>query len=165
MDLPFLLPNKTLENLNVTGIQEYLNKSHDISKHNLVVGRVPCTAIDTIVYLCQKYNKSYFIETCSCDLPSMTYFKNKWNLSKDTEEPSQQLNTQKKPNPYTTWSDSINNNLSPNILSNNTQEILWTGWQNLLPLLDKDIQFENNYAYNIKDNIAKKHFSIPLIEK
>ena len=68
MDRSFRLSNESLNSLNVNPIEEYMNRDTDVRNYDMVVGCMPCSAIDVMVYLCAKYKKPYVIKTCACEL-------------------------------------------------------------------------------------------------
>lgn len=124
MDESFWLDDESLKRMNVNPYIGYFYNKTNIDDFDMIVGKSPCTAIDSIVYLCKKYKKPYFIETCDCVLPSISYFCRKWELDKSKTEMEEMVT--------------------------NTHGSL--GWKDLLPELDKDIGFIGKYAYNIGDN-------------
>lgn len=138
MDKYFWLSDKCLEKLNVDAVSKYLTKDIPVDDYDMVVGRLPCSAIDTIVYLCSKYNKPYFIKTCDCEIPPLDYFYKKWNIDKS-------LPIKKQPE----WVESVSGKFcsleTPVVVSSDD----WFSWEKLLPELDKDICFCESYAYNV----------------
>lgn len=137
MDKRFRIPNKTLNNLNVDARRELFNARTDIDGYDMVVGRFPCSAIDSIVYVCNKYNKPYFIETCDCEIPSPEVFYKRWSIDKSVQEIKQ------------FWK------MADEKIKENS---LYNLWQIMLPELDKNIQFNGLYAYNMgssNDDVEK----------
>ncbi len=82
----FYISDECLENFNVSTIDGYFDTNSDISGYNMVVGRMPCTAIDSIVYLCAKHKKQYFIETCNCNMPTIADFNRIWSVDVRTKD-------------------------------------------------------------------------------
>jgi len=145
MDESFQLPDNVLHNLNVKPYRAYLRANSNIDDFDMVVGRFPCEAIDTIVYLCSKYKKPYFIETCDCDMPSMDEFYRLYNI--DKVAPKRILTN-------LSMSGQFNSITEPITLSKDG----WFSWRTLLPELDKNIEFEGSYAFNVgesAENIKK----------
>jgi len=125
MDKNFWISNEALQKLNVTAHSEYLTRNTSVDDFDIIVGRMPCSAIDTIVYLCAKYGKKYFIKTCDCEMPSPDDFYKKWGIAKPFKD----------------------------IISKEDNKINWFGWSTMLPELDKDICFCGDYAFNVGNNI------------
>ena len=69
MDRRFYLSNTSLHNMNVDPIETLFKDDADISAYDFIVGRFPCSAIESIVKVCTQTNKPYFIELCECKLP------------------------------------------------------------------------------------------------
>ena len=86
MDKDYWISNECLKRLNVEGVRDYFTKSTSVMDYDMVVGRCPCSAIDTIVHLCSKNNKPYVIETCDCEMPTVEQFYRKWNIPSSTNE-------------------------------------------------------------------------------
>ena len=63
------LPNAIMKNFNVGRKKEFFDNNTDISKYDIVVGSMPCSAIESIVKLCANQDKSYLISLCNCELP------------------------------------------------------------------------------------------------
>lgn len=123
MDKNFWLSEGALKILNVNAHSKCLTKDTNVEDFDIIVGRMPCSAIDTIVYLCSKYGKKYFIETCDCEMPSPDVFYKRWGLERPFE----------------------------NII-NSENKIEWFGWSTMLPELDKDIAFCGDFAFNVGNN-------------
>ena len=102
MDYEFYLPQETMQNLNVNGVQSFFKDQTPIASYDAIVGKQPCSAIEHIVRKCSKDNKPYFIELCNCNLP---------NKSKYIDE--------------------------------------WYGWQDVLPDIDPNVKFYEDYALNV----------------
>lgn len=69
MDRRFYLSEESLHSMDVDPLEKLFNAETDISNHDFIVGRFPCSAIEPIVKVCAKNNKPYFIELCQCKLP------------------------------------------------------------------------------------------------
>ena len=147
MDEYFWFSDESLKNMNVTALKEYFTPKTPIDNYDMIVGRAPCTAIDSIVYLCSKYKKPYFIETCECNVPSLDYFYRKWGISKSS--PAKQPE----------WQEAMSSNFKWIVEDIDVDELDWMmGWQKTLPELDKNINFYGSYAYNVgesSENVEK----------
>ena len=73
MDYNFLLPDETMQVLNVNAIHSLFDKDTPVSQYDIVVGKQPCTAIKHMVKNCKDENKPYFIQLCNCDLLGRYY--------------------------------------------------------------------------------------------
>ncbi len=62
------LSNQCLARFNVKGKNEYFSDNTDVENYDFIVGKRPCTAIESIVKNASSSNKPYFIELCSCEL-------------------------------------------------------------------------------------------------
>ena len=69
IDKEFLLSVESLSGMQIHPIEDAFTKDTDISKYDLIGGRFPCSAIQSIVEKCSKENKPYFIQLCDCKLP------------------------------------------------------------------------------------------------
>ena len=85
MDKYFWVSDEALKKLNVNAHSNYLTKDTSVDDIDIIVGRMPCSAIDTIVYLSTKYDKKYFIQTCDCEMPSPDMFYKKWGIDKTSK--------------------------------------------------------------------------------
>lgn len=63
-----MLSTETLRKLGVEGIYGYFDSKTSVDQYDMVAGRMPCQAIDSIVEVCSKANTPYFIRTCDCEL-------------------------------------------------------------------------------------------------
>lgn len=102
MDHSFYLPNLTMQNLNVNGVNGFFDGNTKVDKFDAVVGKQPCSAIEHIVRNCSQENKPYLIQLCNCNLP----YKEKY-----IDE--------------------------------------WYGWQDVLPDIDPNVKFYEDYAFNV----------------
>jgi len=141
MDRYFWLGDECLKNLNVNPISQYFNRETNIDDYDMVVGRFPCSAIDSIVYLCKKYNKKYFIETCDCEMPSPDYFYKKWGIVRNNKNKTQSVNcVQSQSGKFCT------------LVTIKEPAREWFGWSTMLPDIDKDIKSYNSYIYNVGES-------------
>ena len=131
MDREFRVSDIALKKLNVNAREEFFKKSTNIKKYDMVVGCMPCGAIDKIVYLCAKNNKPYLIKTCTCEMPTTAEFYKRWGIAKELSEHS----------------------------TNNTKHDVrtvvngdWFGWGDMLVELDPNMHCFGNYVYNVEDN-------------
>ena len=108
----FKISEQNLSLLNVKSYKQFFDKTIDVAKYDIVVGRKPCTAIKAIVENCKKRGVSYFLNLCTCDAPHQTI----------------------------------------------------SGWRDLLSVIDEDIHFVGDYAYNLK-NMGKKECLVDEIVK
>ncbi|MBE7074247.1 MAG: hypothetical protein E7379_04080 [Clostridiales bacterium] len=69
MEKNLILSNESMKAMNVDAYREVFNDNTQIKDYDFIVGRFPCTAIESIVSSCTKENKPFFIELCSCALP------------------------------------------------------------------------------------------------
>ena len=153
MDNRYSISPKSLKRMNVNAVKHYLTTQTPISDYDLIVGKAPCSAIDTIVYLCTKYNKPYLIETCDCEWPSPREFNKKWNLSTPLPKPQQELWLENEAKPQTpaekiAWANSLFVEAQQSSKSHLSKDN-WFGWGRLLPQLDSNINFYRYYAYNV----------------
>lgn len=146
MDKYFWLSDESLSKLKVNAISRYLTQDASIDDYDIVVGKLPCSAIDTIVYLCKKYNKPYFIETCDCEMPTMEYFYKKWNIHKT-------IPIKKQPNCTQGNSGKFCSLEEPVVIGKDD----WISWERMLPELDNDIGFYGSYVFNVgsKKDVCK----------
>ena len=70
----FSLSNESLKALNVNPYDEYFTDASDISNHEFIIGKKPCSAIKEIVKKCTIARKPYFLELCSCEAPANDLF-------------------------------------------------------------------------------------------
>ena len=66
----FILPDRSLESLDITPHNRYFDKDFDISQFDIVIGQRPCSAIKDIAMSCADLGKSYFLELCECNSPN-----------------------------------------------------------------------------------------------
>lgn len=134
----YLWPSdECFKKLNVNTHREYFNKNTNIMDFDVVVGRLPCSAIDSIVYLCKKYNKKYFIEMCSCKIPSLNEFYNRWLINGGESSLPKKWNESGR---FSSVGDRLNS-------SKDMQS-----WNKMLPEIDENIRFSGNYAFNIGES-------------
>ena len=137
MDKEFWLSKDSLKSMNVNAIDGLMTKNTSVDAYDMVVGRFPCSAIDYIVYLCNKNKKPYFIETCDCEMPMLDYFYKKWGINKKVNEIRGSTCTETKVGVF-------------DCVVNNANKEEWKiGWEKPLKELDKDICFSGRYAYNV----------------
>jgi len=69
IDKQFVLSSTSMKSMNVTAYQQLFDINTQIKEYDFVVGRNPCSAVDSIVKSCVRENKPYLIELCECGLP------------------------------------------------------------------------------------------------
>lgn len=126
MDKDFLVSEFCLKHMNVESIEKYFNEKTEISKYDIVVGKNPCTAIDAMVYICSKYKKPYYIETCNCNIPSNEELLEKYPYLKASED-----------------------NYS---FYNMPSESMKPNWRQILPHIDPNVRFARNAVHNLDIN-------------
>ena len=94
----------------------------------MVVGCAPCSAIDSMVYVCHKYKKPYYIVTCDCEIPTVWAFRKKYNIDHE-------MNIQDGRRELL---------IDPETLSSYNYR-----WRKLLTELDCNIKFVGDVAYNV----------------
>ena len=132
MDNEFIMSSMSLRKMNVYAHEEYFKTTTTIEQYDMIVGRSPCTAIDSIVYLCAKYKKPYCLVLCDCSIPTKEFFCKKYNIdpkSISDVEPETSLAD------YLDYLKKYKGTELP--------------WQSLLPAIDNNIKFYGNFAYNI----------------
>ena len=132
MDNEFVMSPMSLRKMNVYAHEEYFKTTTPIEQYNMIVGRSPCSAIDSIVYLCAKYKKPYYLVLCDCSIPTKEFFTKKYNIdpkSISDVEPETSLAD------YLDYLKRYKGTELP--------------WQSLLPAIDSNIKFYGNVAYNI----------------
>ena len=75
MDRSMNIFDSFFSNLGVEYKNEYFSQYTDTSPYDMVVGRHPCGAIDSIVKSCGDIKKPYFIELCDCEYQGESYDK------------------------------------------------------------------------------------------
>lgn len=59
-----------LANFNVKSFRQLFNETTSVKDYDLVVGRRPCSAIDSIVTSCKRDEVPYFMKLCGCNSPT-----------------------------------------------------------------------------------------------
>lgn len=69
VDKQFILSINSMDCMNVRALEECFDINAQIKDYDFIIGRRPCSAIESIVKLAKEENKPYFIELCECLLP------------------------------------------------------------------------------------------------
>ena len=123
MDKGYLISDFCLKHMNVEAVEKFFDEKTEVGKYDIVVGKNPCTAIDAIVYICSKYKKPYYIETCNCNIPNNEELQKKYPYLSTNEEN------------YT--------------LYNMPADTSKPNWRQILPHIDPNIKFTGNAVHNL----------------
>lgn len=128
MDKKFIVSIDGLRNFGVNAREEMFNVNTPIDQYDMVVGCTPCSAIDSMVYVCHKYKKPYYIVTCDCEMPTVLAFREKYNIDHEI---------------------SIKDGAQNFLIDPQTLSTYNIKWRKLLRELDDGIKFMGNIAYNV----------------
>ena len=67
----FMFSPESLKHFNINAVEGYFNKDTSVEDYDFIVGRRPCSAIESIVQNASKANKPYFLQLCCCDLENI----------------------------------------------------------------------------------------------